>query len=62
MSKNLNINQPLRLPVLAGLIFSILFALTAFCSVLCAQEEEALSYRQTIEKLRPMVHVGLDPK
>ncbi|MGJ8649299.1 MAG: hypothetical protein ACSHX4_02955 [Opitutaceae bacterium] len=62
MSKNLNINQPFRLPVRAGLIFSIIFALTASYSMLCAQEEEALSYRQTIEKLRPMLHVGLDPK
>lgn len=58
----MNIHQPLRLPARAGLILGLFIALTAFCSMLCAEEEEPLSYRQAIEKLRPMVHVGLDPK
>lgn len=62
MSKNMKTHPHLRLPARAGLILGLILALTGFSSMLCAEEEEPLSYRQAIEKLRPMVHVGLDPK
>lgn len=60
-----NIHQSRRLPIRAVFIMCFILALSAFDSTLSAEEEEsggALSYRQAIEKLRPMVHVGLDPK
>lgn len=60
-----NIHQSRHLPIRAVFIMCFILALSAFDSTLSAEEEEgggALSYRQAIEKLRPMVHVGLDPK